>query len=272
VLADIINAKIPSIPVVRLRRIFRQGAQSQIKEAAHLDNSGLLPRIEYQQDSDFFLRVFQPKDDSEEAKAAYRQAMADELVDLAARSVKRGFDPRRDVQILVPGKRGPLGTEALNKVLQARLNPTPADSIQIGEAIWQTGDRVMQIRNAYKRGPGVFNGDIGFVFSIDREEKILRVRIDEHIVDYSFSDLDELQLAYASTMHKSQGSEFPFVLLAVDWSHFTLLVRNLIYTGMTRAKKLLVMFANPGALRKAVNTEDTAHRYTLLKHWLQETA
>lgn len=271
VLADIINAKIPSIPVIRLRRIFRQGAQSQIKEAAHLVNSGYLPRLEIEQDSDFFLRTFQPKDDSDEAKAEYREAMAEELVSIAARSVKRGFDPRRDVQVLVPGKRGPLGTEGLNKRLQARLNPNPEDSIQIGEAIWQTGDRVMQIRNAYKRGPvGVFNGDIGFVYAINRDDKVLRVQIDEHLVDYSFTDLDELQLAYASTMHKSQGSEFPFVLLAADWSHFTLLVRNLIYTGMTRAKKLLVMFAHPGALRKAVQTEDTAHRYTLLKYWLQE--
>lgn len=269
VLADIIEAKHSRIPVVRLKRIFRQGAESHIKDAAHLVNSGLMPKMAYEQGSDFVFRSFQAKDDSDEAKEAYKLAMEQDVLNIAKSLARRGFDPRSDVQVLAPGKRGPLGTESLNRKLQGVLNPNPVAAAKVGEVTWQTGDRVMQIRNAYKRGTGVFNGDIGFIRRIDAENKLIAVAFDEQTVEYEYSDLDELQLAYASTVHKSQGSEFPVVILVVDWSHFTLLVRNLVYTGMTRAKKLLVMVANPGAVKKAVQTEDTAHRYTLLKSWLR---
>jgi exodeoxyribonuclease V alpha subunit len=166
-----------------------------------------------------------------------------------------GLDPVRDVQVLTPMHRGPAGSLALNEALQAALNPS-GPTVSRGVRTFRLGDKVMQLRNDYERS--VFNGDVGTITRIDPEEELLVVGYDEREVIYETSNLDELTLAYASTVHKSQGSEYPAVVLPLLTSHFVMLSRNLLYTAVTRGKRLVVLVADPRALKLAV-AEDRRH-------------
>ncbi len=266
VLADIIESG--ALPTVRLTKIFRQAATSHIIKNAHAINRGEMPDIGYREGSDFqFLSISPAKRDDEVEKKRCRETIAAEVVRMATNMYKLGYDPIRDVQILAPMRRGALGVEALNVALQAALNPHPSDVLEVFGTKWGVGDKVMQLRNNYDKG--VFNGDIGFVMGVDREERVITVDFDGNVVDYKTGDLDELTLAYAFTIHKSQGSEFPVLIMPLDWSHFTMLKRNLFYTGITRAKKLCVVVGQPAAAAKAVETAQNEERYSRLKEWLR---
>jgi exodeoxyribonuclease V alpha subunit len=174
---------------------------------------------------------------------------------------KFGFNPLDDVQVLVPMNRGLLGTASLNAELQAHLNPSP-EALTRGTRTFRVGDKVMQIRNNYDLG--VFNGDIGRVATIDTVERELRVIFDGREVAYEYSDLDELVLAYATSVHKSQGSEYPCVVLPLHTQHYALLQRNLLYTAVTRGRKLVVLVGSKRALAIAVRNGTQQRRHTRL--------
>jgi exodeoxyribonuclease V alpha subunit len=174
----------------------------------------------------------------------------------------------RDIQILTPMNRGTCGTKTLNELLQEKMNPGTAKkpSFSFGERRFRSGDRVMQIRNNYDKG--VFNGDMGRLVRIDHAKKTFAVRFDTGLVEYDFIEADQIVLAYAITVHKSQGSEFPVVIFPVLTQHYIMLRRNLLYTGMTRAKKLLVMVGSRKALSLAVDNARIEPRFSLLKERL----
>jgi exodeoxyribonuclease V alpha subunit len=174
-------------------------------------------------------------------------------------------DPRQDIQVLTPMHRGPIGAQALNGALQAVLNPPRSGLPELvrGGRTFRVGDRVMQIRNNYERGP-VFNGDLGRVVGINPEEHEVLVEIDGAVVRYAYPDLDELVHAYATTIHKSQGSEFPIVVVVCSTQHYILLVRNLLYTAITRAKRHLVLVGTAKAVAIAARTASTRQRHSAL--------
>ena len=240
VLSDIINSGV--VPVVRLDHIFRQGAGSAIVTNAHRINGGQMP-LTGPQIKDFF---FFPQDDPELA--------GDLVVDLVAHRIpaKFGFKSQ-DVQVLAPMHRGRSGVGYLNEKLQEVLNPSAESKAQklYGSKIFRVGDKVMQLRNNYDKG--VYNGDGGSIVDISLENGIVKVKLeDEREVEYEFGELDELTLAYAVSIHKSQGSEYPVVVVPVAMGHFMLLERKLIYTAVTRARKLVVMVGSKKALAIAV--------------------
>jgi exodeoxyribonuclease V alpha subunit len=216
-----------------------------------------MPALKSSPSSDFF---FLP---ASEPTAAQRL-----IVDLVARRLpaKYGFDPVADIQVLAPMYRGPAGVVALNEALQARLNPSPASQVAFGDHTLRTGDKVMQVRNNYDKG--VFNGDIGWIRQIDKDNALLDVEFPEEgglqLVQYEFSELDELVLAYAITIHKSQGSEYPAIVVPLVQQHYMLLQRNLLYTAITRAKRLCVIIGQPRALEVAVKNDRVALRNTSL--------
>jgi exodeoxyribonuclease V alpha subunit len=256
VLRDVIASG--RVPCVRLTQIFRQAAKSRIVTNAHRINSGEEPLapLPGDADSDFFVV------DRREAEAA--QATILELV--TSRIPRRfGLDPVRDVQVLTPMHRGAAGSMALNQALQAALNPD-GRAITRGTRSLRAGDKVMQLKNDYDKS--VFNGDVGFVASVHAEatgeEAALVVRFDDRDVPYTLSALDELTLAYASTVHKAQGSEYPAVVLPLLTSHFVMLSRNLLYTAVTRGKRLVVLVADPRALRLALSEVRRGERRALL--------
>jgi exodeoxyribonuclease V alpha subunit len=256
VLKDIIDSKV--IPTVKLTEVFRQAKTSKIVMNAHTVNTGNAPESGWAAGADFgFLDHYldREKDKTDEA-----------LVNLVRDLWKKGFDPIKDVQVLTPMKRGALGTLALNEKLREVLNPNPAEKLQLGILSLWTGDKVMQTKNNYDKD--VFNGDIGIVAGINQKDKTLTVSYDERKATYRFNELDELVLAYAITIHKSQGSEFPVVVMPLDTSHFMMLKRNLVYTGITRAKKLMVMIGSKKAAWMAVQDTQVAERYSRLKEWL----
>lgn len=265
VLADLIQSG--ALPTVRLQAIFRQAATSQIITNAHAINRGELPDMGWKQGSDFCFTNISPKDKSDEEKRKCREQIEAEVIRLARDMYKLGFDPIREVQVLAPMRRGILGVEALNARLQAILNPSPEAVLELFGIKWGTGDKVMQLRNNYDKQ--VFNGDIGYVLEVDSANRMIVVDFDGTAVTYKTSELDELTLAYAFTIHKSQGSEFPVVIMPLDWSHFTMLKRNLFYTGVTRARKLCVVVGQPGAAQQAVKTAQNEERYSRLKDWLR---
>ncbi len=247
-LRDAINSGV--VPCVRLVRIFRQAEKSLIVQNAHRINAGELPVIPAAGDtsSDFFVVE---KRDAEEARRV--------IIELVTNRIPRrfGLDPIRDIQVLTPMHRGAAGTQALNEELQAALNPT-GPSITRGKTLFRTGDKVMQLRNDYDRN--VWNGDVGMVASVDEEEETLVVRFadggsssEPREVPYDGASLDELALAYASTIHKSQGSEYPAVVIPFLTSHFVMLSKNLLYTAVTRGKRLVVLVSDPRALRIALS-------------------
>ncbi|WEV27675.1 ATP-dependent RecD-like DNA helicase [Streptomyces sp. 71268] len=260
VLRDLLAPGSP-VPSVRLTRIFRQAQQSGVVTNAHRINSGVPPITDGL--PDFFLFV---EDDTEEAGRL--------TVDVAARRIpaKFGLDPRRDVQVLAPMHRGPAGAGTLNGLLQQAVTPARPDlpERRFGGRTFRVGDKVTQIRNNYEKGAnGVFNGTVGVVTALDNEEQRLTVRTDEdEEVGYDFDELDELAHAYAVTIHRSQGSEYPAVVIPVTTGAWMMLQRNLLYTAVTRAKRLVVLVGSRKALGQAVRTVSAGRRCTALDHRL----
>ncbi|WP_432077071.1 SF1B family DNA helicase RecD2 [Streptomyces wuyuanensis] len=260
VLSDLLADGSP-VPSVRLTRIFRQAQQSGVVTNAHRINSGAQPLT--QGLSDFFLFV---EDDTEEAGRL--------TVDVAARRVpaRFGLDPRRDVQVLAPMHRGPAGAGTLNGLLQQAITPARPDVAEkrFGGRVFRVGDKVTQIRNNYEKGKnGVFNGTVGVVTSLNPVDQRLTVLTDEdEEVPYDFDELDELAHAYAVTIHRSQGSEYPAVVIPVTTGAWMMLQRNLLYTAVTRAKKLVVLVGSRKAIGQAVRTVSAGRRFTALDHRL----
>jgi len=255
VFRDIIESK--AAPVVELNEIFRQARESRITVNAHRINQGLLPSLD-DGDSDFF---FIEREDPEEVLKVILELARDRL------PRRFGFDPMSDVQVLTPMNRGIVGTANLNLELQTILNPREADLSRGGKNL-KVGDKVMQIRNNYDKE--VFNGDIGRIVKIDREDQEIVVLFDGRPVVYDFADLEDIVLAYAVSVHKSQGSEYPAVIIPVLTQHYVLLQRNLIYTAVTRGKKLVVLVGTKKALAIAVKNNRTQNRYTGLRRRLEE--
>ncbi|MEU9715586.1 ATP-dependent RecD-like DNA helicase [Streptomyces sp. NPDC047976] len=243
------------VPAVRLTRIFRQAQQSGVVTNAHRINTGVPPITDGL--PDFFLF---PEEDTEAAGVL--------AVDVAARRIpaRFGLDPRRDVQVLAPMHRGPAGAGNLNGLLQQAITPARPNlpEKRFGGRVFRVGDKVTQIRNNYEKGAnGVFNGTVGVVTALDVEEQRLTVRTEEdEEVGYEFAELDELAHAYAVTIHRSQGSEYPAVVIPVTTGAWMMLQRNLLYTAVTRAKKLVVLVGSRKALGQAVRTVSAGRRYT----------
>ncbi|MCB1092024.1 MAG: ATP-dependent RecD-like DNA helicase, partial [Verrucomicrobiae bacterium] len=260
VLADLIESG--TVPVAGLTEIFRQAAASRIVTTAHAINRGEMPDLAaHEADSDFFF-IERPE----------AEALVETLVEVVGRRLpaKFGLDPLRDIQVLSPMNRNSLGTRNLNTVLQSVLNPPSEFKFEIERfgVIYRAGDKVIQTRNNYEKE--VFNGDIGNIREITTDPARILVRYDGgRDVEYEPGELDELQLAYAITIHKSQGSEFPAVVIPVGMQHYLLLQRNLIYTGITRGKRLVVVIGDPKALAMAVNQQESQRRWSTLRHRLQ---
>ncbi len=260
VLRDLLAEDGP-VPAVRLTRIFRQAQQSGVVANAHRINAGRPPLT--QGLADFFLFA---EEDSEEAGRL--------TVDVVSRRIpaRFGLDPRRDIQVLTPMHRGPAGAGVLNGLLQQAVTPAHPDlpERRFGGRIFRVGDKVTQIRNNYEKGAnGVFNGTVGVVTALNGEEQRLTVRTDEdEEVPYDFDELDELAHAYAVTIHRSQGSEYPAVVIPVTTGAWMMLQRNLLYTAVTRAKRLVVLVGSRRALAQAVRTVSAGRRFTALDHRL----
>lgn len=256
VLKDMIASR--AIPVSQLHEIFRQAAGSKIITNAHRINQGQIPDLHSHQDSDFFF-----------IECLEAEQVLDTIVKLVVQRLpnKYGFNPISEIQVLAPMKKGAIGTENLNIVLQETLNPKEATLVRFGQK-FLVGDKVMQIRNNYTKG--VYNGDVGIIQEIDMEEELVRVQMDDKQIDYDFADLNEIVLAYAVSVHKYQGSECPCVVMPVHTSHFKLLHRNLLYTGVTRGKKLVVLVGTKKALFIAVKNDEIKNRYTGLRQALME--
>ncbi len=259
VLRDVITSGL--VPVIRLSEIFRQARESQIIVNAHRINRGEFPSCpdwEGGERSDCYLLV---KEEAQEVQSA--------ILELAASGLpkRHRVDPMEELQILSPMQKGPIGALQLNQALQALLNPSGAELLR-GGRLYRVGDRVMQIRNNYQKD--VFNGDIGRITRLDPEDREVTVRFDERQVTYDFNDLDELVLAYAVTVHKSQGSEYPAVIIPVHTAHYVMLQRNLLYTAITRGKALVVLVGTKKAIAIAVKNHKIQHRYTGLARRLQK--
>lgn len=253
VLRDIIDSQ--RIPVVRLVRIFRQAQKSRIVMNAHTINQGRFPDTSNGRDTDFF---FMREDDPERA--------AETIVRLVKERLPRAYRESPDrIQVLTPMQRGVVGAANLNLLLQQALNPS-GPSLGRGGYTYRQGDRVMQQRNNYDKD--VFNGDLGYIREVDTEERTLKVDFDGKKVEYDVTELDELTLAYATTIHKAQGSEYPIVVMPVLMTHFVMLQRNLIYTGITRAKKICVLIGATKALAYAVRNVSVLKRNTSLRERL----
>lgn len=258
VLKDLIASG--ALPVVELNEIFRQARESSIVTNAHRVNNGLIPtERESGGLQDFYIvRVEEPE----------------KCVDMILTLVKNriptrfGLDPVEDVQVLTPMHRGSLGAANLNAALQRVLNPSPAAAMERGGRTFKTGDKVMQIRNNYDKD--IYNGDIGFITRIDQNAGLLAAEIDGREIVYEATELDELVHAYAVSIHKSQGSEYPAVVIPIHTQHYVLLQRNLLYTGITRGKELVVLVGTEKAMSIAVKNDRTKHRYTFLGERLRK--
>jgi exodeoxyribonuclease V alpha subunit len=257
VLADIIVSG--QIPIVRLTEIFRQAATSKIIVNAHKINQGQMPQAENASEkSDFYCITADTPED-----------VFAKLVHVVTERIPKrlGFHPVNDIQVLTPMNRGGLGARSLNVELQARLNGDSEPKITKYGSTYAPGDKVIQNVNNYDKE--VFNGDIGTVQKIDLEESLLQIQFDDRLVEYEFNELDEISLAYATSIHKSQGSEYPVVVIPLAMQHYLLLERNLLYTGVTRGKQLVVIVAQPKALAMAVRTQRSQKRLTNLVARLQ---
>ena len=253
VLRDIMDSG--CFPVIRLTRIFRQAQTSRIVMNAHKINEGKLPDLSNGHDTDFF---FIAKEEPEDAVL--------EIVNLVQHKLSRFYHtPVNQIQVLTPMQKGVVGATNLNLALQEALNPQ-GDGLRRSGFIFRPNDKVMQIRNNYDKE--VFNGDIGIIESVDIGGRTLKVSFDGRAVEYDATELDELVHAYATTIHKAQGSEYPIVVMPVLMNHFVMLQRNLIYTGITRAKKILVLVGTKKALAYAVRNVTVTKRNTLLKERL----
>lgn len=244
------------IAVVQLKKIFRQATTSRIITNAHRINQGEFPDLTWQPGGDFqFIDAENPED------------VVKIIVDLVAEKLPKSHRFHRfdDIQVLAPMKRGLIGSENLNVVLQQRLNPSPTPLHRLGRC-FHIGDKVMQIRNNYEKE--VFNGDVGRIIEIDTSEQTLKVNFDGKSVTYEFMEIDELVLSYAVSIHKYQGSECPCVIIPVHTSHYKMLFRNLLYTGLTRGRKRVVLVGTRKALAIAIRNEEVLKRHTGLKNTL----
>lgn len=259
VLRDIIDSR--RIETVRLNEIFRQSGMSRIIVNAHRINNGMMPLTDPEGErlKDF---IFITIDDPE--------AVLREIVDLCRNTIPSqfGFHPLKDIQVLAPMHRGVVGVANINGQLQEVLNPSN-DEIARGGRLFKTGDKVLQTRNNYEKD--IYNGDIGRIIGIDREVQEISVDFDGRVISYEFGELDEIVLAYAISVHKSQGSEYPVVIMPVLTQHYLLLQRNLIYTGITRGKKLVYLIGTGKALSIAVRNDKPRMRYTLLQQRITES-
>jgi exodeoxyribonuclease V alpha subunit len=258
VLADLIDSG--CLPVARLTEIFRQAASSRIITAAHSINRGAVPDLAPPAEtSDFY---FVEAADGEDAAAKIVKVVAERI------PARFGLDPIRDVQVLCPMNRGSAGARALNAALQEALNPAKpgAPSVERFGFTFRVGDKVMQTENNYDRD--VFNGDLGFVAAIDQEEAELTIDFDGRAVAYPFGELDEVTPAFATTIHKSQGSEYPAVVVPILTQHYTMLARNLVYTGITRGKRLVIIVGQKKAIAMAVRNRRGRRRWSKLRERL----
>lgn len=251
ILADIIRSK--AVPVVRLTEVFRQAAHSRIISNAHRINTGQTPDFEPAAESDFFF-----------VEARTPEEAADKIHTMVTERIPRrfGFDAVRDIQVLSPMRRGLVGTQALNTLLQSTLNPPGKNCVERSGWSYVPGDKVMQIENDYEKE--VYNGDVGQIKSIDLKQGKLSIDFDRRLVIYNFSELSALSPAYAITIHKSQGSEYPAVVIPIVKQHHIMLERNLLYTGVTRGKKLAVLVGHRQAVATAVQSARMRNRWTRL--------
>jgi exodeoxyribonuclease V alpha subunit len=257
VLADVIGSG--AVPVIRLTEVFRQAAQSRIITSAHRINQGTIPDLSPPAtDSDFY---FVPADDPETA--------VPRIIELVKSRIPRrfGLDPIRDIQVLCPMNRGGVGARSLNIELQTALNPIVDRKVERFGWTFAAGDKVMQIENDYDKE--VYNGDIGYIDDVDADSGELTARFDGRSVTYGFGELDALVPAYAATIHKSQGSEYPAVVIPMMAQHYPMLQRNLLYTGVTRGKKLVVLVGQKKAIAIAVRNVSGRRRWSKLSEWLR---
>jgi exodeoxyribonuclease V alpha subunit len=257
VLADIISSG--ALPVVRLTEVFRQAAQSRIISSAHRINQGFIPDLSSPgSESDFY---FVQADDPETAVVR--------IIELVKTRIPKrfGLDPVRDIQVLCPMNRGGVGARSLNIELQAALNPAGERKVERFGWTFARGDKVMQIENDYAKE--VYNGDIGYIEDVDLDDGELTISFDGRSVTYGFGELDTLVPAYAATIHKSQGSEYPAVVVPVMTQHYAMLQRNLLYTGVTRGKKLVVLVGQKKAVAIAVRNVSGRRRWAKLNEWLR---
>jgi exodeoxyribonuclease V alpha subunit len=261
VLQDLIQSQ--RVPIVKLTEVFRQAQSSKIVSHAHTINQGKFPKIEPVSDRPQSDCLWLDVSDPEHGVQALRDLLTYLIPSL-------GFDPARDVQILCPMTRGDIGTRNLNKVLQELLNPPNRSKPELlrGSTVLRVGDRVLQQVNDYNRE--VFNGDLGVISDIDTEEQAVAVQFGDRLVIYDYADLNELGLAFATTIHKSQGSEYPVVILPIFMQHYLMLSRNLLYTGLTRAKKLAILVGSQKAIGLAVRQVKDRQRFTQLSLRLQQ--
>jgi exodeoxyribonuclease V alpha subunit len=252
-----------SISVVRLDQVFRQASQSQIVRSAHAVNAGRMPELERQDESDFYFVETRNSDDAQKR-----------LLTIVTQRIgaRFGLDSLREVQVLCPMHRGQLGTQQLNLELQRWFNQSRSDASTVTRdgVSFGPGDKVMQVVNNYDKD--VYNGDIGWIVTIDRDAQTLDASFEGSLVRYEFDELDQLNLAYAITIHKSQGSEYPAVVIPLLTEHYIMLKRNLLYTAMTRGAKLVVLVGQRRALEIAIRSADDRRRTTKLKDWLIEAS
>lgn len=256
VLADIIGSG--AVPVVRLTEVFRQAAQSRIITSAHRINEGRLPDLSAPEgETDFYFVL------AEEPEQAVAR-----IVELVRNRIPRrfGLDPIRDIQVLCPMNRGGVGARALNIELQAALNPAGASKVERFGWTFAPGDKIMQIENDYDKE--VWNGVIGRITAVDPEEGEVTIDFDGRPVVFGFGELDTVMPAYAATIHKAQGSEYPAVVIPVMTQHYAMLQRNLLYTGVTRGRKLVVLVGQRKAIAIAVRNVAGRRRWTKLGEWL----
>ena len=261
VLADLLASG--AVPVARLTTVFRQAAASRIVAAAHQVHAGQLPQTTPDGEAgDFYL-----------VDAADGERAAERVLTLVRERIPRrfGLDATRDIQVLCPMNRGAAGAKALNLALQAALNPARPGTPRLERFGWTfaPGDKVMQVENDYDKE--VYNGDIGYIDDVDPDTGELTASFDGRAVTYGLGELDTLVPAYAATIHKSQGSEYPAVIIPVTTQHYTLLQRNLLYTGVTRGKRLVVLVGQRKAVAIAVRNVSGRRRWSKLKEWLGAT-
>jgi exodeoxyribonuclease V alpha subunit len=256
VLADVISSG--AVPVVRLTEVFRQAAQSRIITSAHRINQGFIPDLSSPSQSDFYF-----------VQADNPEIAVPRIIELVKTRIPKrfGLDPVRDIQVLCPMNRGGVGARSLNIELQAALNPAGERKVERFGWTFAPGDKVMQIENDYAKD--VYNGDIGYIDDVNPDDGELTASFDGRAVTYGFGDLDTLVPAYAVTIHKSQGSEYPAVVIPVMTQHYAMLQRNLLYTGVTRGKKLVVLVGQKKAVAIAVGNVSGRRRWSKLNEWLR---
>jgi exodeoxyribonuclease V alpha subunit len=250
VLKDVIASEL--VPVVQLREVYRQARRSLIVANAHRLNRGEFPQISNDAEGDFF---FFERNAAEDVLATIKQLVQQRLIG------RFGINDPREIQVLTPMNRGPLGTQVLNRELQALLNPSGRE-LRAGDRAFRHGDRVIQLRNNYDKG--VFNGSIGRIVAIDADKARVSVAFEETHAEYDLSELDELGLAYAISVHKSQGSQYPAIVMPIHPSHYLMLRRNLLYTAITRAERVCVLVGTRSALQQAVRNQDERLRFSRL--------